>query len=897
MKKFFIISGIVVVVLIAAISVVPFLFKDKIVAKVKTTINENVNAKVDFGDFDLSVWKHFPNLTFTLNDLSVVGINDFKDDTLCSIKQFETAINLFDVVKGSNYSVNAIYLRSPRIFAKVLANGKANYDITKPDSSKSTSATEESKPFHFSLKKYAIENGYIIWDDATLKQSAKLVGLNHEGSGDFTSDLFTLVTQTEIEQLTYNFEGMNYLTKVKTSYKATFEIDAKNSKYTFKDNELTLNALTMAFEGWLAMPKDDIDMDIKFGSKQTDFKNIFSLVPGAFTKDYNNIKTAGSMAFNGFVKGTYNDTKMPAYDVTLICKNGMVQYPSLPKAINNINLNLNVNCPDGNVANSIIKIPACHFEMGTAPFDLSLLLTQPTTAMNLDMKAKGKLDLGEMNKMMPMEGVTKLSGLMDMDLTAKGSLKAVQEKHYENFYADGNMLLKNVEYASKDFAKGVLLRDMNMHFNPKNVDLKSFDCKLSESNIKANGSLENVIGYVLTNQTLGGKLNLQMDYLNVDEWMTPADTTQKNKTAATTNSIFKVPNNIDFVMNSDVKKIHYDKMDMKNVNGGVSVKDEKMQLQNLKAEMLGGSMVMSGGYSTKNTVMPDIDLTYDIKDFDIQSSFKTFNTVKKIAPFAEFTKGKFTTNLTMTGKMLADMSPDLATINGSGYFSIFSGSISNFKPIQKIVEALQMTQYKEFPIKDLKTWFEIHNGKIEVKPFNIKSNDLVMNISGSQSLDQKIDYVIKMDMPRKMLGAAAGAAIDQAIGLANSKGANFSSTDRIKFDVLLGGTMINPIVKTGLKDALKGKANDLKDAAEAKAKEELAKAKADAEAKIKAETDKAKQQAMDAANKTKAEVEAKAKAEADRIKNEAETKTKAAADKVKEDAKNKAKGALKGLFK
>ncbi|MEY2829640.1 MAG: hypothetical protein RIQ33_1498, partial [Bacteroidota bacterium] len=200
MKKFFVISGIVVVILIAAISALPFLFKDKIVAKVKTAINENVNAKVDFGDFDLSVWKHFPNLTFTLNDLSVVGINDFKDDTLCSIKQFETAINLFDVVKGSNYSVNAIYLRSPRIFAKVLANGKANYDITKSDSSKSTSATEESKPFHFSLKKYAIENGYIIWDDATLKQSAKLVGLNHEGSGDFTSDLFTLVTQTEIEQ-------------------------------------------------------------------------------------------------------------------------------------------------------------------------------------------------------------------------------------------------------------------------------------------------------------------------------------------------------------------------------------------------------------------------------------------------------------------------------------------------------------------------------------------------------------------------------------------------------------------------------------------------------------------------------------------------------------------------
>ncbi|MFM2225314.1 MAG: hypothetical protein RJA07_1516 [Bacteroidota bacterium] len=896
MKKFFIISGIIVVVLIAAISVVPFLFKDKIVTKVKTAINENVNAKVDFGDFDLSVWKHFPNLTFTLNDLSVVGVDDFKGDTLCSIKQFETAINLFDVVKGSNYSVNAIYLRSPRIFAKVLANGKANYNITKPSKTPENGSASESKPFHFSLKKYAIENGYIIWDDKTLKQSAKIVGLNHEGSGDFTSDLFTLVTQTDIEQLTYNFGGINYLNNTKTSYKATFEIDNKNSKYTFKDNELTLNVLTIAFEGWLAMPKNDIDMDIKFASKQTDFKNIFSLVPGAFTKDYNNIKTAGSMAFNGFVKGTYNDKAMPAYNVTLLCKNGMVQYPSLPKAINNINLDLNVNCPDGNVANAIIKIPTCHFEMGTAPFDLSLLLTQPTTAMNLDMKAKGKLDLGEMNKMMPMEGVTKLSGLMDMDLAAKGSLKAVQEKHYENFFADGNLLLKNVEYASKDFTKGVLLRDMNMHFNPKNVDLKSFDCKLSESNISATGSLENVIGYALTNQTLGGNLNLKMDYLNVDEWMTPtsqATPTTDNKTQPTPTSIFKVPNNIDFVMTSAVNKIHYTNMDLQNVNGGIVVKDEKMQLQNLKAEMLGGSMVVSGGYSTKNTTLPDIDLTYDIKDFDIQQSFKTFNTVKKIAPFAEFTKGKFTTNLSMTGKMLADMSPDLATINGNGYFSIFSGSISNYPPIAKIMEALQMKGASELPIKDLKTWFEIHNGKIEIKPFDIKSNDLVMNISGTQSLDSKIDFLVKMDMPRKMLGAAAGAAIDQVIGLANSKGANLSSSDKIKFDVMIGGTNKNPIVKTGLKDALKSKASDLKNEAEAKAKEEIAKAKADAEAKAKAEADKIKQQGLDAANKAKQDaLNAANKAKAD-----VEAQAKAAADKAKQDAKNKAKDALKGLFK
>jgi hypothetical protein len=58
-RKILIIIGIVVLVF-GILAALPFLFKDKLLVKVKATINEQVNAEVDFKDFNLSLFSHFP---------------------------------------------------------------------------------------------------------------------------------------------------------------------------------------------------------------------------------------------------------------------------------------------------------------------------------------------------------------------------------------------------------------------------------------------------------------------------------------------------------------------------------------------------------------------------------------------------------------------------------------------------------------------------------------------------------------------------------------------------------------------------------------------------------------------------------------------------------------------
>ncbi|HMH34852.1 MAG TPA: hypothetical protein VK543_17575, partial [Puia sp.] len=105
LKKIAKISGIVLIVLIALAFTLPFLFKGKIMAIVRTEINKNVNASVDFKDINISLFRHFPRLAVGLERLQVVGTGDFEKDTLIAAKQIDVALNLMSLFGGSDMKI------------------------------------------------------------------------------------------------------------------------------------------------------------------------------------------------------------------------------------------------------------------------------------------------------------------------------------------------------------------------------------------------------------------------------------------------------------------------------------------------------------------------------------------------------------------------------------------------------------------------------------------------------------------------------------------------------------------------------------------------------------------------------------------------------------------------
>ncbi|MEI8279626.1 MAG: AsmA-like C-terminal region-containing protein [Bacteroidota bacterium] len=876
-KRILKIVGIVIGLFLLTAILVPILFKDKIMTLVKKEMNDQLNATADFKDVNISLFRHFPNLAVGIEDLSIVNKAPFAGDTLIAAIRIDVSVDLLKAISGS-YDIKSIDVETPRIHALVNEKGASNWDITKPDNTPKSAAAP--KPFALKLRHYAISNAYFEYRDDQGKMLAILENLNHSGSGDFSSDAFKLSTKTSIDAMSYSYGNVPYMYKVKTAVDLDLDIDNKTGKYSFNTDKIQLNGLRMSTSGYVQMPDTvNMKMDIQFKTPSNDFKDILSMVPGIYQNNFKDIKTSGKASLNGLIKGTYNSKQMPAYTVNLSVENGSFQYPSLPEKVSNIQIKMQANNPDGVTDHTIVDIEKGHIEFGAEPFDFHLLMKTPISNPWVDASMKGKIDLSQMSKFMKMEEGTKMAGIINADVSVKGSISAASQQHYDQLDANGSIGIANLMYASKDYPDGVNIYSLMLVFNPKNVTVSNMKGQYMKTIFSGDGSIDNLLGYYLHNESLTGSLHVAADKIDVNKWMGTPSTTTPAKTAST--GPFLVPSNLNITLLAAAGTIQYDNLTLTDVQGALAISDQTVNMQNISGKGLDGTIKISGSYSTKlDKKNPDIHLSYDVSSLDVQKTYTTFNTVQMLMPIAKCISGKLTSTLTMQGKLDANMMPVMNSLSGKGELLILQGTLNNFPAVDQIADKLKMSQLKSLQLKDLKTYFTFENGRVSTTPFTYKVGDISMEVAGSHGFDQTIQYGINMAVPRTSLGSQGNAMVKDLASKAAGKGIPIKIGDKVNMAIKVGGTITKPTVETDLKDVAGNAVNSVKEQIAAEAKKRV---------------DSARSVVKDTVKAIKNQVVKEAKNE---IKNQIlGSKDSSKKNDVIKDVKSKAENTLKGLFK
>ncbi len=908
LKKIALGFGIFLTVFLAAAVAIPYFFKDKIVAKIKEEVNKTIEAKVDFSDVDISLFRSFPELNFRMKDLSVVGKGQFEGINLIHTDALDLTFNVMSVIKGVQpMPIKSVHLEHPNINILALRDGQANYAITKP--------TTEKEPSNFAmqLNRYSISNGTLTYDDRALDFFMEFKECNHSGKGDFTTDIYDLVTKTDAKSLTMRYGGVTYLNDVRTKGDITVNADMKKFKFTLRDNDVSLNDLRVLCEGWCALPHDDIDMDMKFSAPQNDFKSFLSILPGAYTKEFKDVKATGKFALNGFAKGTYNGAtkKNPAFGINFNIENGDVQYPNLPLGIRGINTAVAINSPTSNFDNLTVDIPRFNLKIGNNPFEGRFNLKTPISDPDVDTRINGTLNLAELAKAFPMESISGLEGIIKANVTTQTRLSYIEQKQYERVNMNGTMQIQGMNVKTATMPR-VKISDLQMNFTPNfvgidnftgqlgksdmqakgkidnilayfsptrtmkgdftfrsnyfdadewvtptpanaqpapqpvsnkaattsteepfsrfdftldgqignlkydkynvlnmiskghatsnHLDLQEFSAKIGDSDLKANGKIENMFAYLFKNEMLTGVVNMSSSMLNLNQFMTATPAPTGTTPSTTPSEALIIPKNIAMTINADLKKVIYTNMNMDNLTGKIIVKDQKARLENTKMNTMGGVLALAGGYDSSNKDKPTFDFKYDIQNFDFQQSFTTFNSFATLAPLGKYMKGKFNTSLDMKGDVGKDMMPNLATMNAAGFLNTIQAVVDGFEPLKVVGNQLNIDYLKDgVVIKDSKNWFDIVNGAVQVKPFDVKVKDVAMNIFGSHSITNEMNYVIKAKVPRKLLEKnAATSAADKGYNLvtkeASKYGLNVQNGEFVNCQFTITGSAKSPKV-------------------------------------------------------------------------------------------------------
>lgn len=744
MKKGLKIAGIVVAVILVLMIALPFLFKDKIKEAVINTANEQLNAKLEVGDFGLNLFSNFPKATLSLNDASLSGIGDFEGDTLLRAKSASVALNLASLF-GNNYEINKIILDETSVHAKLLKDGRANWEIMKDTT---TSAEESSSPFNISLEDIILKNCNVIYEDQASDMKAVIEGWSGNISGDFSASETTLKIKSTIDKLSFIMSGIPYLSEVKASADAKIKADIENMKYTFEESNLQINEVKASIDGYVALiGEEDMDFDLKLNAPSTEFKDVLSLIPAIYSNDFKSIKTSGKASLDAYVKGMMKGEEYPAFDLKLIVENAMFQYPSLPKAVNNINVNMAVNSKGGSLDNTVVDISKFNFTMGGNPFSAALTVKTPMSDPDLKASMNGVLDLAMIKDVYPLEQGTKLNGKLTAAMSLAARMSAIEKEQYQNVSASGNLHLANMTYTSADMPE-VVIKNAGLEFNPQHVNLSALDLTIGKNDLKANGRLENFIPYILKDQTLKGQLSVSSNYFNLNDFMSSEESSSEDEAIEGV----EIPKNLDFNLVGNFKKVVYEKIDITNMQGSILVKNGAVTLNNVSANALGGSCKINGSYSTaENPKKPKVNFDLSLSNVSFAQTFKSVEAMQKVAPIIEKLAGNYSMDLKFNTNLGDNLMQMLGALTGSGSIRTSEVKIEGVEALNQLSSALKTDALKSFSAKDLNVPFTISDGKVVTKPFNLKTgNGGVLNLSGSTGLDQSIDYKGTITLPKSL---------------------------------------------------------------------------------------------------------------------------------------------------
>ncbi|HEY8508757.1 MAG TPA: AsmA family protein, partial [Steroidobacteraceae bacterium] len=215
----------ILVMLLATAALVPFLFRDKIEARVKDAASANINARVDWQDLDIGLLRTFPHLSLRLHQLNITGVDAFAGDTLLGVPRFQVVIDLRSVLGGLRGEkplvIRSVALERPQVHLLVKPDGSANWNIMRPRAD----TTASGRSLDVSLKKLSITDALITFDNEAADVHSRLAGLDHSLSGDFGKQQFGLVTQTTIDTAWVRFAGIPYLSNAKIEADVALDVD------------------------------------------------------------------------------------------------------------------------------------------------------------------------------------------------------------------------------------------------------------------------------------------------------------------------------------------------------------------------------------------------------------------------------------------------------------------------------------------------------------------------------------------------------------------------------------------------------------------------------------------------------------------------------------------------
>ena len=725
-------------VLLVGLALVPFVFRDQIVERLRANLNERINATVTFSEIDVSLLSTFPILTAEVADLVITGKDNFAGTTLLAAKSIGAGVNLVALILDGAVEIESIEIDQPELRVVVMQDGRANYDII---TERSAEADAQTDAVAFEIERYSISNGSIAYDAPGV--DVIVTGLRHDGRAKISGSTQQLSSETTVDELTARVGRVSYLKKAKTrvALDAAFETDKES--LTLHALQLAVNQLALEGTGEIGWANEGTDLDLRLASRKgLPIKALISAIPNAYAADFTGLNASGAFSLEAIVRGRLgpDDDDIPFFSAKAEVRDAALKYPDLPLGITDLNLDAKATHPGGNLDKARIDIPKYSIASGRSHARGHLSVTRLLSRPNIDLALDGRFDLAEIAKAYPIPDVEALQGLV----AAKVDLKAKGEKIEK---LTGSITVTDLLYRLVE-APAVRIRTARIELSPESTKINELHAQVAESDLAVTGLLSPLTTLLMEDQKVTASAWVKSNHLRVEDFLSSEEATRPDQA-----NVFLLPDNIDAKIQFDVGKLTYGDLVLKDFKGNGRLLNRKLILERVHANALGGSMKLDGTVATPVDKPATFDVKFVVDKVRFADAFEALPSMRAYAPIAGFVEGRFSTDLNASGTLDEDFSPKLDSIAASGLAAAVQSKLSDdFKPLAVLNDAVPAIM-KPLEIESFQTRFKIEDGAVKVMPFTVSARGIPMQVSGTHGLDQEMKYQVTTDVPLDKLSS------------------------------------------------------------------------------------------------------------------------------------------------
>lgn len=781
-----------------------FLFKEQIIKRFITAANEKLSTPVKIGNIDITTLQHFPQLSIVLTDVYVEDSHPGQYPLLTAAR-ISFQLNPIEVYRGE-YTVRGLEIIDSETNLKINAAGENNYTVVKKGS-----GGDGSTEIGFELKNVQLKNTRVRYLDQKNDHDLNFSSEQLSASIQSSSNLYSITATGELTTEKLRIEKTSLLDGKSFTISTDLTYDDSERLLTIQPSLIELKESAFSVKGsyhWKAASSIDLLVE----GKNTNLQTLLSLLPEEMFQKFEKYKSKGDAYFTAKLNGIISEQKNPSLSIEFGLRDATIHHPDTQSQLTQATVEgsfASSNVTDPRQATLVLK--NITGVLNNESFEANLVV-QDFIDSDVIFNFKGMVDAAALIDFYPIKDISELSGKLQADFSFEGQLSWLKNKATaQRASTMGTIDMQNLNfmYGSTKFP----VKNLNgaLQFNNNDLALSNVSLQAGNSDFLFNGFFKNIITFLLfENQPIGIEADLKSDFLDIDQLFAIGYGTDD-----TNEYEFSISPNVHLNFNCDVQSLQYKRFTARKLKGDLLVKNEVAVSRNINLKTMGGDLSLSAIVDAKNHKAIDVMTNAKLNGIHVDSIFYVFKNFNQDFIEEKHLKGQTTADvnfeLTLNEKLRLfpeTLTADISTV-------IKNGELNDFEPMQKLNKYLDDESLHKLRFADLKNDIHIENKTIYIPQMEIRSNVTTLQISGTHTFDQQIDYriITPLRSKHKVNTVEAGGALEEQAGQLKLFLKITGTTDdyRVQYDT--------EAVKKKIVADLKKEVQELKDAFKNKGKQ------------------------------------------------------------------------------